>query len=108
MGVIEKLLEKEREEHRKEHERLDDKLDVLTCDMVDVKTRLGGVEVRLGKVETRLGGVEVRLDKIEANTADLGEIRARVALIPELQAGQIEIRDMVATLLARSEQGKGS
>jgi predicted nucleic acid-binding Zn-ribbon protein len=100
MGVLEKLetrvtaLEKDRDEHRKAHERVDRKLDGLASNMADVKTRLGGVEDRLGRVE--------------ANTADLGEIRARVALIPELQAGQIEIRDMVATLLARSEQGKGS
>lgn len=99
MGVIEDLttrvsaLEKDRDEHRQVHVRIDRKLDRLTDDMAEVKHDVGELKQDMAEVK--------------ANTADLGEIRARVALIPDLQAGQIELREMVATLLARSEQRGG-
>jgi hypothetical protein len=82
MGVLEHLetrvtaLENSRAEHDNVHARIDQKLDQISRDLAAVK----------------------------ANTADLGEMRARVALIPELQAGQIEMREMLAKLLARDER----
>jgi hypothetical protein len=38
---------------------------------------------------------------------DMANVKARVEVIPDLQAGQIEIRDMVAKLLAHHERGRG-
>jgi archaellum component FlaC len=102
MGVLEEL-------ETRVNERTDRKFDVITRDMADVKTRLGGVETRLGGVETRLDGVETRLDGVETR---LGRVEVRLdglaSDMNEVKAGQIEIRNMVATLLTRSEQRKGS
>jgi hypothetical protein len=83
----------------------------------DIQTRVATLERRMDDHDTVHGRIEQRLDRlagdvaelktdmaqVKANTADLGEIRARVAVIPELMAGQVELREMVAKLLARSE-----
>ncbi|GAB3961878.1 hypothetical protein GCM10029978_015500 [Actinoallomurus acanthiterrae] len=95
MGVIEDIqtrvatLERRMDDHDTTHIRIERRLDQVAGDVDQLKSDMAQVKSDLAQVK--------------ANTADLGEIRARVAAIPELMAGQVEVREMVAKLLARSE-----
>ncbi|WP_433176189.1 hypothetical protein [Actinoallomurus sp. CA-150999] len=91
-----RALESRMNDHDAGHIRLERRLDRLTTDMAEVKSDVAVLKTDVAQLKTDMA-------EVKANTADLGEIRAQVAVIPELMAGQIELREMVAKLLARSE-----
>lgn len=106
MGVLEDLqtqvgaLEHRMDQHDDVHVRIDRQLGRLTADVRELKSDVRELKSDVAELKTDMA-------EVKANTADLGEIRAKVAVIPELQAGQIEMREMLAKLLTWAETGRG-
>jgi chromosome segregation ATPase len=85
-------LERRMNEHDAGHIRIERRLDQLAGDVAELKTDVAELKIDVGELKS-----------------DMAQVKARVEVIPELQAGQIELREMVAKLLARSEtSGSGS
>ncbi|MEV5746689.1 YbgF trimerization domain-containing protein [Actinoallomurus sp. NPDC052308] len=94
MGVIEDIqtrvttLERRMDDHDTTHIRIERRIDQLVGDVSQLK---GDVSQLKGDVSTL--------------KTDMEQVKVRVEVIPELMAGQVELREMVAKLLAWSEAG---
>ncbi|WP_283134898.1 hypothetical protein [Rhizohabitans arisaemae] len=77
--------------------RVEKRLDVVEQRLDRVEQRLDRVEQRLDRVEQRLEVVEYKLERVELRLEQVA------ADVDKLKAGQMEMRDMLAVLLARTE-----
>lgn len=80
-------------------------LQQILGELINVNTRLGGVESRLDSIESRLGNVESRLDSVESR---LGNVESRLDSVETrldgVETGQKEIYQIVRALEARTAE----
>ncbi|HEU5156387.1 MAG TPA: hypothetical protein VFU43_05275 [Streptosporangiaceae bacterium] len=79
------------------YERLDGKVDALGRAHKALDGKVVALGGRVAAVEVKVDALEVKVDALDRKVDVLTEE------VGGLKAGQIELRDMVATLLARSE-----
>ncbi|MCO5969372.1 hypothetical protein [Actinoallomurus soli] len=99
MGIIEttqervRALESRMNDHDAGYVRIERRLDRLTADMAEVKSDVAVLKTDVAVLKTDVSKLQT----------DMAQVKVRVEVIPELMAGQVELREMVAKLLARSE-----
>ncbi|SDH32384.1 hypothetical protein SAMN05421505_11440 [Sinosporangium album] len=69
---------------------IEDRVSTVEADIAEIKGDVGEIKDRIGVVERAVGNMELRLNRLDENVA-------------ALTAGQIEIRDLLARLVARAE-----
>jgi septal ring factor EnvC (AmiA/AmiB activator) len=94
-------------DHDGGHVRIERRLDRLTADMAEVKTDVAVLKTDVSKLQTDMAEVKTDVAVLKTDVSklqtDMAQVKVRVEVIPELMAGQVELREMVAKLLARSE-----
>jgi chromosome segregation ATPase len=89
------------------YERLDKKVDRLDKRVDGLDKKVDGLDKKVDGLGERVDGLGERVDGLGRQVEGLGsQFGVLSDDVGGLKAGQIELRDMVATLLARSEGGE--
>ncbi|GAA3039490.1 hypothetical protein GCM10017559_79750 [Streptosporangium longisporum] len=69
-----------------------------------IEDRVSTVETDIAEIKTRLGGIETSVGLLQNSVANLEQTQATMRDdVADLKAGQIEIRDLLARVVARLE-----